>query len=100
MDSTKKEQILTGLTVFLDEATNVLLEGSSSTDVKKWRNRLVILPQLIRDGKIKDPKEVERYIKVALKSALMSEKLEHQKEMILIFAKVISNILKTIFGTM
>lgn len=100
MDSTKKEQILTGLTVFLDEATNVLLEGSSSADVKKWRNRLVILPQLIRDGKVQDPKEVERYIKVALKSALMSEKLEHQKEMILNFAKVISNILKTIFTTM
>lgn len=100
MDSTKKEQILTGLTVFLDEATNVLLEGSSSADVKKWRNRLVILPQLIRDGKIKNPKEAERYIKVALKSALMSENLEHQKEMILIFAKVISNILKTIFMTL
>lgn len=100
MDSTKKEQILTGLTVFLDEATNVLLEGSSSADVKKWRNRLVILPQLIRDGKVQDPKEVERYIKVALKSALMSEKLEHQKEMILSFAKVISNILKTVFRTM
>ena len=100
MDSAKKEQILTGLTVFLDEATNVLLEGSSSADVKKWRNRLVILPQLIRDGKVQDPKEVERYIKVALKSALMSEKLEHQKDMILNFAKVISNILKTVFMTM
>lgn len=99
MDTNKKEEILVGLTAFLDEATVILLDGSPSADVKKWRNRLVALPQMIREGKVKNEKEAERYIQIALKAALMSDLLQQQKDMIKLFARVISAILKTLLVT-
>ena len=91
----EKEKILDALTIFLDSSSQTLLDGFDTPSIKKWRNRLVTLPAQIKAGKVKNPAEVERYINIALKSATINAKMEQQKNMLTLFAKLVSRLLST-----
>ena len=90
-----KEKILDALTIFLDSSSQTLLDGFDTPAIKKWRNRLVTLPAQIKAGKVKNPVEVERYLNIALKSATIQAKMEQQKNMLILFAKLVSRLLST-----
>ena len=92
---TDKDKFLDAITIVLDASANTLLDGFDSAAIKKWRNRLVTLPAQIKAGKIKNPEEVERYINIALKAAIIKTKSEQQKNLLMLFAKLISRLLST-----
>lgn len=90
-----KEKILDALTIFLDSSSKTLLDGFDTPSIKKWRNRLVTLPAQIKAGKVKNPEEVERYINIALKAATINAKIEQKKNMLILFAKLVSQLLSS-----
>ena len=89
----EKEKFLDSISLLLEASTRTLLDGFDTASIKKWRNRLVTLPAQIKAGKIKNPAEVERYINIALKAAQITAKFEQQRNLLKLFALLISQLL-------